>query len=81
MARYKSSRAETGCLPAGAGLGHGQRADLPAGRHVGDEALDLLRGAEVGDVRHHDVRVHGVAGAGAVAVASVERHKRTGQWE
>lgn len=55
-------------LPAGARLSHADGADASPGGHVGDEALDLLLAAVVGDVGHDDVRVQGEARARAVGV-------------
>ena len=66
-------------VPAGARLRHGDGGDLGAGRHCRDEALDLLRRAVVGDVRHHDVRVDPEPGTAARAeppgdTGTVSRH-------
>ena len=59
--------------PAGSRFRHGDGANLAAVGERRHELVDLLLGAVVRDVGHHDLRVQGEAGAGAVHVAPRKR--------
>ncbi|RUS78938.1 hypothetical protein EGW08_013316, partial [Elysia chlorotica] len=48
---------------------HAEGSDTFPSSHSGDELVNLLLGAVVGDVRHHDVRVESPARPCAVGVA------------